>query len=249
MRRSLTFDVLRVLSVGFVVAVVHARQYSSTLKDCIDGVFPAWGYIVGAMAAMFFASGWLLAQRSKVESIADVLLFYKKRVVRILPLYVLSLLTFPSAAAWHVKVLSVAGLNNFIPGIGNNNSSGNLLTLWFVGVLIVFYVVLPWLLMIKSRIRVIVVAGLIELAFVLGIYYFGWEWRLAFYFPFFFGGVISSLMNEKKMFWSASVIVIGYVVIRLTGCMHSEWILRPLRAFVIFDLAFVFARVFPFARF
>ena len=233
MKRSVMFDALRVVPILYVIAIVHARQYSDVLRNAIDSHFPAWGYIVGAMATMFFISGYLLSRRSTIQNWSDVKSFYLKRFVRILPLFAVSLLTFPSASSWYVKALSLLGANNFIPGIGANGSAKNLLTLWFVSVLIVFYAVFPLISWLRRRNGILFCIGF-EVFLALGVYFLKWEPRMVYYFPFFATGVLLSGINERHVFYGATAFGLGYGVIRSLGMFNDvEVILRPLRTFVV----------------
>jgi len=234
MSRSVMFDALRVIPILFVIAVVHARQYSNYLCNAIDGHFPAWGYIVGAMATVFFISGYLLAVRTKIHDWTDVASFYRKRLVRILPLYALALVTFPPASSWYIKPLAVLGLNNFVFGIGANGSARNLLTLWFVSVLIVFYYVFPLIIRFKTgKSRILFCIG-VELLLAAGVYFFKWETRMIYYFPFFALGVVASKFSEKTIFLASLILGSAYGVIRLSGMIDNiEMLLRPARAFVV----------------
>ncbi len=234
MQRSVMFDALRVIPVFYVIAIVHAGQYSAVLRDAIDNHFPAWGYIVGAMATMFFISGYLLAMRAKIHAWSDAARFYQKRLVRILPLYALALVTFQPASSWYIKPLALLGLNNFVPGIGENGSARNLLTLWFVSVLIVFYYVFPLIIRFKtSKSRILFCIG-VELLLAAGVYFFKWETRMIYYFPFFALGVVASIFSEKTIFLASLVLGGVYGVIRLSGVIDNiEILLRPARTFVV----------------
>lgn len=246
MKRSVFFDVLRVVCILNVIAVIHARQYSGKLCQAIDSHFPAWGYIVGSMAALFFASGYLLSTTNAISNAHDVVVFAKKRVLRILPLYVVALATIPfHASAWR-KASMLIGINNFM--------GFTLSTLWFVSVLIVFYMLFPIMEFLKRReLRyALLLALIVEAFFVVGSRFLGFEARMLYYFPFFVLGVAAadSKMTERQMFFVAIPVVAVYFLLRLMGWLDGvEVVLRPLRFFVILVVAYITSMLFPFRRF
>lgn len=246
MKRSVFFDVLRVICILNVIAVIHARQYSEILCQTIDSHFPAWGYIVGSMAALFLASGYLLSKANTIYNVQDAIKFSEKRVLRILPLFVASLLTIPYPASLWRKASMLIGVNNFF--------GFTLSTLWFVSVLMVFYLLFPLLQIVrrKNLVFAFLLGLMIEALFVAGAKYLGFEARLLYYFPFFCLGVIAAEINvtERQMFFVALPIAILYFVARVLGLFDGvEVVLRPWRFFVVVVVAYGISFVLPFRRF
>lgn len=243
MKRSVFFDVLRAVCILNVIAVIHARQYSARLCQAIDSHFPAWGYIVGTMAALFFASGYLLAKSNTIDNAHDALLFAKKRILRILPLYVLSLLTIPFPAPMWRKATMLLGINNFM--------GFSLSTLWFVSVLMVFYVLFPIMRVVKRRRgwgALILLSLLVEILFAAGGKFLDFEARLSYYFPFFMLGIVAADLNvpERRIFLVAASVSAIYLVSRLAGLFDGvEVVLRPLRFFVVLSAAYVVSVILP----
>lgn len=246
MKRSVFFDVLRLVCILNVIAVIHARQYSVKLCQAIDSHFPAWGYIVGSMAALFFASGYLLSKANTISNAHDVVVFAKKRILRILPLYAVALVTIPfPASAWR-KALMLIGINNF--------TRFTLSTLWFVSILIVFYVLFSIMELLKRcKLRyALLFAFLSEAFFVVGGRFLGFEARMLYYFPFFVLGIVAAdlKMTERQMFIVAIPVAAVYFGLRFMGWIDGvEVVLRPLRFFVILAVAYIASMVFPCGRF
>ncbi|MBE6381547.1 MAG: acyltransferase [Lentisphaerae bacterium] len=240
------FDVLRVICILNVIAVIHARQYSEILCQTIDSHFPAWGYIVGSMAALFFASGYLLSKANTIYTLEDAIKFAEKRVLRILPLFVVSLLTIPYPEPFWRKSIMLLGVNNFL--------GFTLSTLWFVSVLIVFYMLFPFLQIVRrtNLVACVLLGLMIYVLFVVGVKYLGFEARLLYYFPFFCLGIIAAEIRatEGQMVLVALPIVILYFVARVLGWFDGvEVVLRPLRFFVVVVVAYGLSLVVPLRRF
>lgn len=88
---------------------------------------------------MFLSSNLICAHRSFSER-NDAFSFYRSRAIRILPLYLLSLATFPNVRynghGIAVRFFALFGLSQYVPGYG-------IITLWFISVLLSFYLLLP----------------------------------------------------------------------------------------------------------
>ena len=99
--RLFVIDILRVVSV-LVIFLFHSNIH----LGCQYGVFTDFIYMGAVfMTAFFILSGFLLFyvnyDKNGFKAIEDILLFYKKRIVSIMPLYWFIVIIYPF---WDVTV-------------------------------------------------------------------------------------------------------------------------------------------------
>lgn len=133
--RDLALDVLRAAATLYIVGFFHLYRCSAALSFC--NTFLASVLSFCALGLFVFLSGYLLASRYRLESLRDVGRFYLRRVVRIYPLYALALAGF----AW----LGLIDGRTFVRSLflANMFVGPKLLTLWFVTMIFVLYLVAP----------------------------------------------------------------------------------------------------------
>jgi peptidoglycan/LPS O-acetylase OafA/YrhL len=144
--RLLELDILRAVAIALVV-FSHFPAISTLY---IDPSIKFWTAIIG-LSLFIFISGFLLYRNNNlIKNRSDLVKFYKKRLIRIYPLYVLivGVYVFIQYAIPHVAqtlniylspteiVLNVVGLQGTlnIPAYG---------VLWFIGVLLAYYFIYP----------------------------------------------------------------------------------------------------------
>ncbi len=215
-RRSILFDVARSLSALYIVGFHHVLDYSPWLRSHVD---PVWNGAVktGCLAFFFFCSSYLVSRRHEIRSRSDAFGFYRRRCLRILPLYLLALVSFSRPLS--LTLASTIGLNNFLPDIDGKNIP----TLWFVSQLLVFYAIYPPL----SRLRnqpVVLVAICMALELVLwnGAVRFGWDRRLWWYFPMYAGGMLLSNWDEQRLLAASAVSSAAFLALCISG-MALDW--------------------------
>lgn len=87
MDRDNSLDIARALSMLYIVGVWHLNNYTQSFD------LAPWGeYVKNASLGLFmFLSGYLLGGRYVVKDTKSLWHFMKKRVLRIMPLFALSL--------------------------------------------------------------------------------------------------------------------------------------------------------------
>ena len=151
--RIISFDFLRAIAIiSIVFAHMHYFMPSNSFWNNTQSIFMYVG-----LGIFTFISGLLidLTYSKKIKSFSDILTFYKKRAIRILPLNWVSIilsviLTFtfvsflvPNLSIYYTKT-NVNFLGLFSQFIGSqllvqNSNSVN----WFVGLIIVCYFIYP----------------------------------------------------------------------------------------------------------
>lgn len=135
--RNAAIDLLRVLCIGYIVGYWHLIPYTDWLPGYANPFTEALKDI--ALGTFVLVSGLLLARREPPARLEDWLRFYRRRLVRLYPLYLLALLLFGALGlASQATVLKGALLMSmFAPPAPP--------TLWFVTMIMVFYLLAPLL--------------------------------------------------------------------------------------------------------
>ena len=130
-------DLVRVICMMWIVFVWH-------LKDYLPGEYQMFGSIlkvsqwitVTALFAFTLLSGYSMA-KYKFQSFKDVLSFYKKRLIRFYPLYLVAILCF-----WWFGWYSSVTVIKCMTGIALFFNEAPL-TLWYMCMLMFFYMITP----------------------------------------------------------------------------------------------------------
>ena len=180
--RDLALDVLRAAATLYIVGFFHLYRCSAALSFC--NTFFASVLSFCALGLFVFLSGYLLASRYRLENLRDVGRFYLRRVVRIYPMYVMALAGF----AW----LDIIDWNTFSRSLflANMFFGPKLLTLWFIAMIFVLYLIAPLYLYAyrgwrNLALTLVLFAGLL----VLGLRGRGVNMNLPLYLPAFAAGI------------------------------------------------------------
>lgn len=141
--RNIAIDLLRVLCIGYIVGYWHLIPYTDWLPGYANAVTEAIKDI--ALGTFVFSSGLLLARRDLRLRREELSEFYRRRVLRIYPLYLLALLLFGATglAAWDVLLRAALLISMFAPPAPP--------TLWFVTMIMLFYLLTPLLIAAAHR--------------------------------------------------------------------------------------------------
>ena len=196
--RLVEIDMLRIVSILIVVIMIHVPlNYAYNFYNDLDqfGVFIVNNVgIYAAMGSFVFASGfglYLNPSNREINSTKKILTFLKKRVLRIFPLYWCALVLFLFFLDYlridsfyllaHVLGLQIVVAPEFGPPI---------LTLWFIGVIILYYLTYVILNLVGSIKRIIPVSVAVLFFFVMLNGVFGLvEYRFFFYYSMFIAGI------------------------------------------------------------
>lgn len=243
MNRDYRFDVARAACVMYVI-FSHLYGYVYNVKSAC--VIPAHAILGDACLGLFtFCSGYLLGSKYKfgVKSGVNVWEFYKKRILRIFPLFVLS-----------AVVLWLIGFN------GTRQTLNGLLcispfvtprprTLWYIPVILLCYAVTPFISRdtLKSRIR----NSLIVYALLLGVSRLipTTDIRLLFNVFMYLVGVVSSSCFDWRMNFRYGklmkiLIILIFIFLVCIGQMNDNFHLKLYRKIAggvgVFAWLFVF---------
>jgi peptidoglycan/LPS O-acetylase OafA/YrhL len=131
--RDDSLDLLRGAAALYIVGYYHIQDVWGITPP---GALAAWWARV-ALALFCFLSGYLLSGRNDIANLRDVGWFYRRRLLRIYPLYFLALVGYVE-----LRLVEPA---LFWPGVFLVNTllDRPVLTLWFVSMICLFYLVTP----------------------------------------------------------------------------------------------------------
>ena len=182
--KIIAFDFLRALAIAMIIPAHLSNFLSSTYSKlalyAVDPYFANMG-----LGLFIFMSGYLLYYNNhSINSFQSVLSFYKKRLLRIFPLYWAAIaaftlvffifapklnsgFVFPNAEhvfSFHNIIMHILGLQILLAPA----YASPLLTLYFIGLIIIFYAVYPFIIMVsKNSKQLIFYSSLVFLGFLL----------------------------------------------------------------------------------
>ena len=207
MKRLLFLDIIKAFGI-LVVIFVHMQNFLSAV------VIPNFYLIEGlkflGLACFMFASGYAIHENNRtLKDRGEILHFYKKRILRIYPLYIVALFVFficfqvfglfppihYSIAGWIANILCLQVLLSpaFLEPI---------FTLWFIGFIIIMYAIYPLFSdnrgTIKKRILIAagIFIGLLIIHEALNII----DYRFFMYYFVFILGVVASAGSHRFLF-------------------------------------------------
>jgi peptidoglycan/LPS O-acetylase OafA/YrhL len=207
--KIIAFDFLRALAIAMIIPAHLSNFLSSTYSKLalysVDPYFANMG-----LGLFIFMSGYLLYYNNhSINSFQSVLSFYKKRLLRIFPLYWVALtvfmlvfyifapklnsgFVFPNAEhvfSIHNVIIHILGLQIFLAPV----YASPMMTLYFVGLIIVFYTTYPFIIMLsKNSKQLLLCSSLIFLGFILVSRTFNIiDHRFFMFFPIFVFGILT----------------------------------------------------------
>lgn len=213
-------DFLRAASVLYIVGFWHMMEYWPGSTGAHNHVTTRLTTVV--LGLFTFLSGYLLAQRPLAWTGAKIFSFYLRRFLRLYPLYLAALMVFglTGLADWHSVLLSAPLFSPFLGHIP--------LTLWYVAVLLIFYVLAPLLLTTQTPISLLlrsvaVFGALLVLVRLLP----DADARLVIYFPSFALGIHAARdVLHPKSEWMAgplALVIIFAAASETVGAMTWLW--------------------------
>ncbi|MBK5966485.1 acyltransferase [Thiocystis minor] len=240
--RNQGVDFLRAICILYIVGYWHLIPYTTALPGYANWFTEGLKY--AALATFVFCSGYLLGRHAITLDPRGLWSFYRRRLLRIYPLYLLALILF--------GVFGIASQTQVVEGalLISMFSPPAMPTLWFVTMIMVFYLIAPPLIRFAHRpaLAVLIGGGLL-VALV------GWhQWirhldlRILLYLPVFVLGILyrrqASLGALAKRYdWILLGLLILLLPLSVTG---NEWSLRGI--FLLMPLILVSAlTLFVFA--
>ena len=232
-QRNQAIDLMRATCILWIVGFWHLLGYAESIDGYKNDV--TYRVTVVVLGLFVFISGHLIG-RSRITNAAEVWRFYQRRMVRIYPPYLAALLLF--------DLCGLLKPGQFI-GAALLSASFSLeppLTLWYISMIVVFYLLAPLLLLLVHSLgqtpwrwtsnRLVVCAGIIGLNVLLGKLLDGVDARLFLYFPSFVAGLVLSpaLVEPRVRFRTIALTALATVAATLFSFHHQARIDSSLNA-------------------
>lgn len=204
--RDLVIDVLRCGAILYIVGFWHIRGYSDVLSSfCKTKTTQFLTFCV--LGLFVYLSGFLLSQKYSFEKSGDVLRFYRRRFLRIYPMYLMALTIF--------LVMGYVNLKSYIRAmlLSNMFTGKRLMTLWFITMILVFHAIAPLYLKSYKPVKIIIYTivayfGLLILHMNCGII----DLRLPQYLPIFAAGIITARsISIQRALKDKYIVVISFL--------------------------------------
>ncbi|MGZ4883399.1 MAG: acyltransferase family protein [Halobacteriota archaeon] len=228
-KRLLELDLLRAIAIVFIlVHHIAGYAYNATFLRQIDHIdYQVFPLFVFGLSLFFFVSGYALYYNNTTFStLREVGGFLKKRAIRIYPLYWIAIAAFITlgVGAWGgftwiiVQVCGAQGLLS--PRFGRP-----VITLWFIGVILLYYLIYPFIVRFSSGSKQLVLALLTPLLLfvVLRVAFNLIDFRFFLYYAIFFGGFLASkydIFNRytvKRSHVAASILLFVAVLVLIAN--------------------------------
>jgi peptidoglycan/LPS O-acetylase OafA/YrhL len=207
--KIIAFDFLRALAIAMIIPAHLSNFLSSTYSKL--ALYAAYPYFANMGLGLFiFMSGYLLYYNNhSIHSFQNVLSFYRKRLLRIFPLYWAAIaaftlvffiyapklnsgFVFPNADhvfSFHNIIMHILGLQILLAP----SYASPMLTLYFIGLIIVFYTIYPFIIMLsKNSKQLLFYSSLVFLGFLLVSRIFHIiDHRFFMFFPIFVFGILT----------------------------------------------------------
>ena len=191
--RIVYFDFMRSFCAIWIIGLWHMPNYMAPNIAAKFVNHFGWQTTFCVLATFAFISGFFGAN-NQIATRDDVLDYYKKRMLRIYPLYAIASITLVICQynSWESLPLYLIGLGSFLKPYPA--------TIWFVSMLLIFYFITPLLLKCSAK-NAFVFSAIIEIIFLVLAFLVESDIRLAYYWPFYFLGLIFKRNNLNLKFF------------------------------------------------
>lgn len=239
--RDCRFDVARVLCMSFIVVFVHLWAYIHPEVISAIYVHPLFAILTNSCLGLFtFASGYLLGGKYSFGKDGNTRIwpFYKKRVLRIIPLFLLAavilyLIGFNSAKATLNGVLCISPFTTPRP-----------MTLWYIPVILWCYLITPFISRKSFAWRLTIGVGVLLMVWFIRNYIHPIDFRFLFNMSLYIVGLVTApyfnwkFENRKWIKWVVVVFFVG--LLSVTFFKTPNVLFKRTSAFVgVFALLFV----------
>ena len=200
--RIIRYDYARVICMIWIVGIFHMMNYMNISIEWFNDI------TLCVLATFFFISG-RLSTKYQVYSFYDGLNYIKHKLIAIFPLYLLSIALIVFTSVGNISGIQrqmkmffffFTCINAFYPPM--------IMTMWFLTVLILFYLITPIFLSdIKMKWKICIALILYFILLTEYIFVKTADDRIVTYFPFYILGLLMNSDLEKKL------LRIGYIVI------------------------------------
>ncbi|MBH8573596.1 acyltransferase [Nostocaceae cyanobacterium CENA369] len=210
-------DAIRAILILYIIGFWHLLGYSSAPRFYINFVTVFITHCV--LGGFTFISAFLLGYRYEFKSFNDVKNYFIVRFMRIYPLFLTALSGFFLLKLIDKKTFITSAI--LLSPILNIR----LLTLWFITMLLLFYILVPFLLYNYAAKKVIISSSILFFIVTLLHWKTGLiDLRVIYYFPIFvFGLIVSRTKKLQEMLVNYKILVISlFVLVIVLSLFHSQ---------------------------
>lgn len=240
MQRDFRFDIARAVSMCYIIAALHLSQYLG-LQYYIYETYIGRLITFSCLGLFTFMSGYLIGGKydftpSTDSTTKSILLFYKKRFVRIYPLFLVATILLYVIGFNKLKA-SIGGLLGIAPFVAQQPK-----TLWYISMLMIFYLITPLVNRKSIWWKVLISTGFILLFGLLKLFI---HVDIRFIFNLFFyclGLVMSGIKigyiskTDHSNIWFHIVIIVAFVAVLL---LTNRWFPNSISFFSVSALGVV----------
>lgn len=218
MKRIIEFDIMRSLAVIWIIAIWHFSNYfdsNSSFGQIVN--IELCQRITFIMLSLFMFMTGLFTNGERKEK-GDIGRYYKKKIKRFYPLYVVASITLyvttiPSSVTFYSSplqlLLSLFGLASFF---GQAPS-----TLWFMDMLLFFIIITPLIICPRfNRIRIAIMVFIYLAIYIMSRKASIVDSRFVQYMPFYLGGLLltpTNFLNYANKYGYHAIVVLAFVLI------------------------------------
>ena len=251
--RIIYLDNCRALCMLWIIGVWHLLGYCE-ITGWMTSPY-ARAITNGVLASFTLISGLFLGRKECIDK-KDIIVFWKKRLIRIYPLFFISCTSFYLIHLYfgyhyinssRQYILTLLGLATFV---GESPQ-----TIWYISMLIMYYFISPLILSIQRRnIRYGIVVILYLVLIMLKIMGSRVDTKIIVLFPFYFvplllsNKILTAFENDQLIFKLIPVSIIGFVIINSSVCYNSASVMFSIISSLLFlcitvSLAKVISRI------
>lgn len=210
-KKILWIDIMRLICTIYIIGFWHLDDYMSTEIQKLTANNFTYQTTYCVLAAFTVLSGFLAANNSITNS-SDIFFYYKKKILRLYPLFVVACILFVLCGYISLDhlLINIIGLGEIIPPFPS--------TLWFMCMLFIFHFFAPFLIKINKLKYQVFFFGIAEIAFWLFHTISDIDIRLLYYWPFFYLGLVCNQKNwYLRLKRNIFLVVVSAVVYFLLG--------------------------------
>ena len=241
-QRNLGIDYIRVVCVMWIICVEHITAYA---KLNLSGVDISTCTMM-SLSLLFFISGWC-CRNKRLDSINEIRIFIKGRLIRLYPLYLLALVCM-ILTSYLFGYGYVTGKARIIGGILLIGTfiSPPISTLYFVNILMLFFLITPLLKRNSGKCSIISLVGILALMIGLKQYHIiEIDERAIYYLPSFFLGVNAKKFSincmrekERKNIICVALIIMlisfkGYGLLTMCENLSLKWLWQAIVLWIL----------------
>ncbi len=230
-QRNITIDFIRGFCMMYIVGIFHMTQYLGEHYYLNNNIYGN-SFMCSCLGTFSLISGYLIGTKYICNTIKDILFFYKKRIVRFYPLFFIS-----SILLYMISFNDLQQTVNGLFGLSAFEKKGTL-TLWYISMIMVFYLISPILL--KNKKERIIRSFLVFIGFCVLSQVIFIDKRFIFNLFLYLSGICLSLCNincfktfkksliiRSKSFWLWGGVLLYLVIFIHLGNINN-FILRKL---------------------